>query len=77
MRIRYKAVYSPRFGEAFSYELDEEARKRVDRCVFGLRSGELEGESNGVALEFETEAGEIMTYDLKGDTLYFLDVHVS
>jgi len=76
VRIRYEAVYSRRFREAFSYELDEEGRKRVDDWIWRLRTAEIEGMSNGLTLEVETEAGEIIRYDRKGRILAFLDLRV-
>lgn len=73
--MKYKRWYSPQFRDVF-LRLDEEAQKRVADWVFRLQKGEIEGVSNGLALEIETEAGEVIAYEIKRDTIFLLDLHL-
>ena len=73
--MKYKRWHSPQFREAF-LRLDEEAQKRIADWVLRMQKGDVEGVSNGLALEIETEAGELISYDLKRNTLFLLDLHV-
>jgi len=68
-------IYSPQFREVF-LTLDEIAQIRIADSVFRLQRGEIEGVTNGMTLEIETEAGEIISYEIKQNNIILLDLHI-
>ena len=70
MRIKYDVIVSPEFRQIFTYDLDDSARKRLDDLIFKLRTGEIQGVETQEGFEIQTEAGEIIDYELKRNGLF-------